>query len=92
MRSLLRRQPFISRPPALNRLQKLTFTQQAFATPEDFSLSTLRTLQLENGEKVNPTFSENEMNRRHHRMQDFLATNNVDFALFTSYQNMAHFL
>lgn len=46
---------------------------------------------LENGEKVKPTFSKEEMTRRNKKLRNYMAENNIDLVLFTSYHNINYY-
>lgn len=50
-----------------------------------------QTLTLHNGEKVQATFSTEEMNARNTKLRRYMADNNIDSALFTSIQNINYF-
>lgn len=46
---------------------------------------------LENGAKVKPTFSKEEMTRRNAKLRDYMQKNNIDAVLFTSYHNINYY-
>ena len=46
---------------------------------------------IQNGEKVRPTFSPNEMNRRLSALRAHMAEKQIDACLFTSYHNINYF-
>ena len=46
---------------------------------------------IQNGEKVRPTFSPNEMNRRLSALRTHMAEKQIDACLFTSYHNINYF-
>ena len=46
---------------------------------------------IQNGEKVRPTFSANEMNRRLASLRAHMAERQIDACLFTSYHNIQYF-
>ncbi len=57
----------------------------------DASLRDQRTLTMHNGEKVKPTFSAREMQRRQDNLREYLAEHDIDAALLTSYHNINYF-
>ncbi|MCA3749513.1 MAG: M24 family metallopeptidase [Rubrobacter sp.] len=50
-----------------------------------------RTKVIRNGEKVRPTFSREEMERRNSALRRHMAENGIDAVLFTSYQNIDYY-
>lgn len=46
---------------------------------------------LENGEKVRPTFSKKEMENRNIKLRKYMGENHIDAVLFTSYQNINYY-
>lgn len=46
---------------------------------------------LENGEKMNFTFSDEEMENRVGKLRKYMADNDIDVVLFTSYQNICYY-
>ena len=44
-----------------------------------------------NGNKVKPTFSDKEMARRQDNLRQFMAKNDIDAVLLTSYHNINYF-
>ncbi|ABG03435.1 creatinase [Rubrobacter xylanophilus DSM 9941] len=50
-----------------------------------------RTKIIRNGEKVRPTFSREEMERRNAALRRHMAENDIDAVLFTSYQNIDYY-
>ncbi|MDD9992071.1 MAG: aminopeptidase P family N-terminal domain-containing protein, partial [Rhodospirillales bacterium] len=46
---------------------------------------------IRNGERVRPTFSAGEMNRRLATLRDHMAEKQIDACLFTSYHNVNYF-
>ncbi|WP_227763911.1 M24 family metallopeptidase [Zhaonella formicivorans] len=50
-----------------------------------------RTKIIRNGEKVKPTFSRTEMDRRNAKLRQFMAENDIDAVLFTSYHNINYY-
>ncbi len=49
------------------------------------------TLSIPNGEKVRPTFSKEELNRRLSNLRQYMAENDLQAVLFTSYHNINYF-
>lgn len=43
---------------------------------------------IRNGEKVKHTFSKEEMDRRNSKLRKYMAENDIDAVLFTSYHNI----
>ncbi|MCP8686651.1 M24 family metallopeptidase [Marinobacterium sedimentorum] len=54
-------------------------------------LSMPQTLQLPNGEKVRPTFSKAELQSRLDKLRRYMAENDVQAVLFTSYHNINYY-
>lgn len=50
-----------------------------------------KTIQIKNGEKVSPTFSAQEYANRQGKLRAYLAQNNIDAAVFTSYHNINYY-
>ena len=50
-----------------------------------------KTIEIKNGEKVTPTFSAREYANRQSRLRDYMAQNNIDAAVFTSYHNINYY-
>ena len=50
-----------------------------------------KTIQIKNGEKVSPTFSAQEYANRQAKLRAYLAQNNIDAAVFTSYHNINYY-
>ena len=50
-----------------------------------------KTIRIKNGEKVNPTFSAQEYANRQAKLRAYLAQNNIDAAVFTSYHNINYY-
>ncbi|MFD2191664.1 M24 family metallopeptidase [Pistricoccus aurantiacus] len=48
-------------------------------------------IEIPNGEKVTPTFSDAEMRRRLEKLRQYMGENNVDAVVFTSYHNINYF-
>ncbi len=48
-------------------------------------------IEIKNGEKVQGAFSAEEMTARLARLRDAMSENGIDFALFTSYQNINYY-
>ncbi len=48
-------------------------------------------IKIENGEKVQPTFSADEMSRRLNRLRQHMAAERIDHVLFTSYHNVNYY-
>lgn len=46
---------------------------------------------IRNGEKVQPTFSREEMGRRNGKLRSYMAEKNIDAVLFTSYHNINYY-
>lgn len=51
----------------------------------------IRTLECHNGEKVKPTFSSQEMQRRLDMIRRHMETNGIDACVFTSYHNIHYY-
>ncbi|XP_078363580.1 creatinase-like isoform X2 [Oculina patagonica] len=51
----------------------------------------LRTMECRNGEKVKPTYSPQEMQRRLDMIRHHMETNEIDACVFTSYHNIHYF-
>ena len=58
------------------------------ATSRQVPKDMARLLKWHNGDKVKPTFSAKEMQRRQDNLRKFMAENNIDSALLTSYHNI----
>ncbi|XP_035694290.1 creatinase-like [Branchiostoma floridae] len=52
---------------------------------------TARLLDMQNGQKVKPTFSVEELQRRLDRLRALMLSSNIDAALFTSYHNINYY-
>ena len=50
-----------------------------------------KTIQIKNGEKVKSTFSVQEYANRQAKLRAYLAQNNIDAAVFTSYHNINYY-
>ena len=50
-----------------------------------------KTIQIKNGEKTSPTFSVQEYANRQAKLRAYLAQNNIDTAVFTSYHNINYY-
>lgn len=50
-----------------------------------------RLMNVPNGEKVKPTFSDAEMNNRLAKLRSYMAANDIEAALLTSYHNINYF-
>lgn len=50
-----------------------------------------KTIQIKNGEKVSPTFSAQEYANRQAKLRAYMAQNNIDAAVFTSYHNLNYY-
>ena len=48
-------------------------------------------LNIKNGEKFKPTFSEKEMASRHHKLRETIARENIEAIIFTSYHNINYY-
>ncbi|ARS54445.1 creatininase [Kushneria konosiri] len=48
-------------------------------------------IEIPNGNKVQPTFSDSEMKNRLKALRDYMASNSIDAAVFTSYHNINYF-
>lgn len=55
------------------------------------SLDLPQLLQIKNGQKVAPTFSLQEYKRRHNKLREYLAAQDIEAALFTSVHNINYY-
>ncbi|WP_227875960.1 M24 family metallopeptidase [Kushneria konosiri] len=55
------------------------------------SLELSSLIEIPNGNKVQPTFSDSEMKNRLKALRDYMASNSIDAAVFTSYHNINYF-
>lgn len=62
-----------------------------YSVGEDGRMTRPRVLNIENGDKAPPLFSTNEMDRRLGALRAYMASADVDAALFTSYHNVCYY-